>query len=41
MEKDHPNQAIDTELPDAYYVDDIAWESLREDALLTEKEENQ
>lgn len=29
IEKDHPLQAIDTEVPDGEYVNEAAWESMR------------
>lgn len=40
MKKDHPDQAVDTEVPDGEFVDEALWETMREDALETEKEEN-
>lgn len=38
MEKDHPDQAVDTDVPDEEYVNEEAWEALRDNSEPEEEE---
>lgn len=38
MEKDHPDQAVDTEVPDPEFVDMKTWETMRDVALEAEED---
>lgn len=41
MEKDHPDQAVDTDIPDGETVDMEAWEAMRDAAIAAEAEEEE
>lgn len=36
--KDHPDQAVDTDIPDEGFVNEAAWESMRDEALMADEE---
>lgn len=37
MNKDHPDQAVDTEVPDGEFIDEEVWKKMRDEALANEE----